>query len=145
MVFTGAQNTAFFEDANQMAIPHNTVLQLVTEGINVVNNLADFDKESFQQVATNLRRPPGGAVAFTFGAKSAKRLQAASNLVKFYQAIGRDPMAANIHWDPIVRNFEEQWKALSKKKEEDDPDTPLISKALPIIKWCESFKDHLHR
>ena len=84
MVFTAAQTTAFFKDATQMTIPHNTVFQLVTKGINTVDDLADFDKENLQQVATNLRRPPGGAVAFTFaGAKSAKRLLAASNLVKF--------------------------------------------------------------
>ena len=90
MVFTAAQTTAFFKAATQMTIPHNTVFQLVTKGINTVDDLADFDKENLQQVATNFRRPPGGAVAFTFGAKSEKRLLAASILVKFYQAIGRD-------------------------------------------------------
>ena len=26
----------------------------------------------------------------------------------------------------------------------DDPDTPVISKSLPIIKWTEAFADHLH-
>ena len=129
-----------------MAIPHATVVQLGTEGITTVDDLIDFDKENLQQVAQNLRRPPGAAaVPFTFGAKSSKRLLAASNLVRFYDAIGRDPTAANMRWITTVRNFEEQWKALSAKKDEDDPDTPLISKALPIIKWCESFKDHLHR
>ena len=33
MVLTGAQTTAFFEGADQMAIPNATVLQLVAEGI----------------------------------------------------------------------------------------------------------------
>ena len=128
-----------------MAIPHDTVTQLATEGITNVDNLAEFDKENLQQVASNLRRPPGGAAAFTFGAKSAKRLLAASNLVRFFNTIGRDLTAANMHWAPIICNFEEQWKALANKRDDDDPETPLISKALPIIKWCESFKDHLHR
>ena len=69
MVFTAAQTTAFFEDAGQMA-PHATVTQLLTEGIDSVDDLADFDKDNLSQVATNLRRPPGGVAAFTFGAKS---------------------------------------------------------------------------
>ena len=50
-----------------------------------------------------------------------------------------------MRWITVIRNFEEQWKALVKKRDEDEPETPLISKALPIIKWCEAFKDHLHR
>lgn len=32
-----------------------------------------------------------------------------------------------------------------KKKGEDDPDAPAISKELPIIKWVEAFRDHLNR
>ena len=144
MVITAAQTTSFFEDEDQMAIPHATVIQLQEEGITTVEDLGDFDKDNLDQVATNLRRPPGGVAAFTFGAKSQKRLLAASNLVKFYVAIGWDLMAANMQWNTTMCNFENQWKALVKKKEEDNPDTPLISKALPIIKWCEVFKDHLH-
>ena len=44
-----------------------------------------------------------------------------------------------------MKNFGEQWKALTNRKEEDDPDTPKISKALPVIKWVETFRDHLNR
>ena len=44
-----------------------------------------------------------------------------------------------------MRNFERQWHALENKKDETEPDTPKISKELPIIKWVEAFKDHLHR
>ena len=96
MVFTAAQTSAFFEDPDQMAIPHATVIQLSTEGIDNVDDLGDFDKDNLNQVATNLRRPPGGAAAFTFGAKSQKKLWAASNLVRFYDNIGRDLTAANM-------------------------------------------------
>ena len=145
MVFTTAQTTVFFENADQMAIPHDSVVQLVVEGISEVDDLRDFDKDNLDQVANNLRRPPGGAAAFPFGAKSQKRLLAAANMVRFYDTIGRDTSARNMMWSPIIRNFEEIWKALKQRKDDDDPDTPLISKALPIIKWCEAFKDHLHR
>ena len=97
MVLTGAQVTAFFEDADQMGIPNATVVQMQTEGITTVNDLADFDKDSLQQLADNLRRPGGrvpdpnpnaaaGATIptppFVFGAKSQKRLQVACDLVR---------------------------------------------------------------
>ena len=117
MVFTAAQTSAFFEDPDQMAIPHATVIQLSTEGIDNVDDLGDFDKDNLNQVATILRRPPGGVVTFTFGAKSQKTLLAASNLVRLYDNIGRDLTAAYMRWNPIMKNFEEQWKALIAKRE----------------------------
>ena len=85
MVLTAAQTTAFFEQPAQMGIPHATVVQLQVEGIAVVADLADFDKESLQQLADNLRKPagripdpnpgaaPGATIPtppFIFGAKS---------------------------------------------------------------------------
>ena len=145
MFFSAAQTTAFFEDLDHLAIPYATVIHLSTEGIDNVDNLGDFDKNNLNQVATNLRRPPESAAAFTFGAKSQKTLLAASNLVRLYDNIGRDLTAAYMRWNPIMKNFEEQWKALVAKRGDGYPETPLISKALPIIKWCEAFKDHLHR
>ena len=45
MVLTAAQTTAFFEDADQMALPNATVVQLVNEGINQVDDLSEFEKE----------------------------------------------------------------------------------------------------
>jgi hypothetical protein len=56
MVLTPAQTTAFFENGDQMGITHATVVQLATEGIMSVIDLADFDIESLQQ-SDNLRRP----------------------------------------------------------------------------------------
>ena len=85
MVLTAAQTTAFFEHADQMGIPHVTVVQLQAEGITSVSDLADFNKVSLQQLADNLRRPggrvpdpnpaaqPGSTIPtppFIFGAKS---------------------------------------------------------------------------
>ena len=59
MVLTVAQMTTFFEHVEQMGIPHATVVQLQSKGIDVVTDLADFDKDSLQQLADNLRRPGG--------------------------------------------------------------------------------------
>ena len=83
--------------------------------------------------------------AFTYGAKSQKRLTVACDLIRFYQSVGRDLTAANIQWNQVMSNFEIQWKALKDRKDEDDPDVPKISKALPIIKWTEAFQDFLNR
>ena len=83
--------------------------------------------------------------AFTYGAKSQKILTVACDLVTYYQTVGRDLTSANIQWNQVMSNFEIQWKALKDRKDEDDPDVPTITKALPIIKWTETFQDFLHR
>ena len=46
MVLTAAQTSTFFKHAEQMGIPHTTVVQLQSEGITLVDNLVDFDKDS---------------------------------------------------------------------------------------------------
>jgi predicted RecB family nuclease len=62
MPLTAAQTTAFFEDTAQMGIPNATVVQLQVEGITSVYDLADFDKDTVEQIAANLRRPAGRIV-----------------------------------------------------------------------------------
>ncbi len=144
MVLTNAQRTAFFQDANQLGIPAATFDQMANEGITSENDLVDFDEESIKQMAENLRRPAGGAGPFAFGAKSHKRLLVACDLMRYYQTTGRDATAANLQWTHVMKNFEIQWKALkARKKEDDDPEVPRISKSLPIMKWAESFPVYL--
>ena len=159
MVLTAGQTFAFFESPDQMGIPHTTMVQMQQEGIQSVADLADFEKQSLQQLADNLRKPGGRAdpdpnaalgatipmPAFTYGAKSQKRLTVACDLVRFYQTVGRDLTAANIQWNQVMSNFEIQWKALKDRKDEDDPDVPKITKALSIIKWTEAFQNFLNR
>ena len=157
MVLTVAQTTAFFEAADQMGIPHETRVQMEEEGIVTVEDLAEFDKDGLQRVADNLRRP-GGRIPdpdnagqtiptppFVFGAKSQMRLAVACDLVRYYQATGRDLTAANMMWTHVGKNFQTQFKALKAKAEEDPPDVPTITKALPPMKWAEAFKDFLSR
>ena len=129
MVLTAARMTTFFKHADQMGIPHVTVIQLCAEGIEAVADLADFDKESLQQLADNLRCPggcvpdpnpvaPAGATIptppFIFGAKSQKRIAVACNLVRFYATVGCNLTAAILQWNTIMKKFEVQWKALKK-------------------------------
>ena len=127
MVLTVAQRTTFFEHADQMGIPHATVLQLQSEGITLVSDLADFNKDSLQQLVDNLRRPggrvldpnpapqPGSSIPtppFVFGAKSQRRITVACDLVKYYTTVGRDLTEANLQWNTIMKNFNIQWTAL---------------------------------
>ena len=85
MVLTAAQTTAFLENPDQLGIPHETMVQIQREGIQMVADLADFEKQQLQQHADNLRKPggripdpnpntaPGATIptpAFTYGAKS---------------------------------------------------------------------------
>ena len=143
-----------------MGIPHTTVVQLQTEGITSISDLADFNKDSLQQLADNLRRPggcvldanptaqPGSTIPtppFIFGAKSQRRIAVACNLVKYYRTVGRELTAPNLQWNTVMKNFDIQWTALKEKKGEDSPETHKISKALPVIKWMEAFQDFLNR
>ena len=144
MVLTANQRAAFFEDGAQLGIPHATFVQMAQEGIQTEADLVDFDEESIKQMAENLRRPAPNAAGpvgpFAFGAKSHKRLLVACDLMRYYVATGRDPTAANLQWTHVMKNFEIQWKALKgRKKDEDDPEVPKITRALPIMKWTESF------
>ena len=52
---------------------------------------------------------------------------------------------ANIQWTNVVKNFDDQNKALEDKVKAEEPDVRRISKALPVIKWTEAFKNCLHR
>ena len=59
--------------------------------------------------------------------------------------MGHDLTAVNLHWTHVAKNFKTQWKALKSHKDEDNPDIPKITRALPIIKWTEAFQDFLHQ
>ena len=121
MVLTAAQMTAFFRDGDQMGIPQATVAQLQIEGIMTMSDLADFEKETMQEMVDNLRNPgervpdPNPAAAagatiptpsFVFGAKSQHRLTVACELVRYYNTIGRDLSAGNMRWSNVMKNVE---------------------------------------
>ena len=160
MVLTAAQTTTFFEQADQMGIPHATVLQLQSKGINLVSDLVDFNTTSLRQLADNLRCPggcvpvlnptaqPGSTIPtppFVFGAKSRRCIAVACDLVKYYVTVSHDLTATNLQWNTIMKNFDIQWTAPTEKKGDDSPETPKISKVLPVIKWTEAFQDFLNR
>jgi hypothetical protein len=81
-----AQMAQYFEGADQMAIPNGTVLELVNEGINTVDDLSEFDKDTIAQIIYNLCCPPADN-PFIFCAKSQKRLIIACELIRYYETI----------------------------------------------------------
>jgi hypothetical protein len=129
MILTAAQTALFFENAAQMVIRNATVVELVNEGINTVDDLLEFEKDTIAQIVYNLCRPPAGA-PHVFGGKSQKRLIVACELVRYSETTGRALTAANLQWTSVMKNFEIQWKALMDKKSKDEPKTPKISKSL---------------
>ena len=98
------------------------------------------DPSPLAAVGATIPTPP-----FIFGAKSQMRLKVAYDLIRYYDTTGRPLTATNIQWDPVMSRFKELWNALKIRRKADDPVTPKISKALPIIRWTEAFIDHLHR
>ena len=72
--------------------------------------------------------------SFVFGAKSQHRISAACEIVHYYNAVRHDITTANMQWTQVIKNFEDQWKALKGHKEDDEPDVLKISKSLSIIK-----------
>jgi hypothetical protein len=66
-------------------------------------------------------------------------------MVRYYGMVDRELSASNMRWEPVIKNFTQQWKALMDRKDGEDPEVPKISKTLSIIKWTEAFTDFLHR
>eukprot|EP00957_Ditylum_brightwellii_P191884 14607597-Ditylum_brightwellii.AAC.1 len=85
-----------------MAIPHNTIVHLVNEGISAVDDLEEFQKTDTKQIAANLRRPTvPGAPLLVLGAKSVKRMTAACKLIRYYMTVNRTITPGNIQWDTV--------------------------------------------
>ena len=57
MVFTVYLATAFLCAPNQMGLANNVRVALFDEGVVSVNNLAEFRKNHWHQVVTNLKYP----------------------------------------------------------------------------------------
>lgn len=50
----------------------------------------------------------------------------------------------NMLW-AVVQRFHEEWKAIVDKKKKEIPDTPKLTKGLPVHKWLESVRNHLNQ
>ena len=102
MVFTCALATAFFCATNHMGLVNNFRVALVDKGIVSINDLAEFRKNHWHQVVTNLKYPASltdpdndgqfiRAPTITLGAKSLECLKVASEAARYYEATGNPP------------------------------------------------------
>ena len=129
----------------------------MAEGIATVEDLEEFNDDDLKAVQDNLRKPAGTvpdsnnvsqrvpAPSYVLGAKSVKRWKVAAAAVHYYQTVGRDIDVTNMHYTNVLKNFGEQWDAISQKAKDDEPDIPKITRSLPIVRWTESFEDFLHQ
>ena len=155
-----AEINAFFTEQGQMALLNTTTLKLRDEGISTPGDLVYFEKDTIAMVVENLRKPgdripnpdptapPGSMIPrppYAMSAISQSRLLEATEIVKFYRAIGRPLDAGNMLYDPIIVDFTLQWKALKDRKKETVMEVPKVSKSLPIVKWTEAVDDFLSR
>lgn len=143
MVLTIAQVTLFFTEGTQMDIPAATFVYIQTQGIRTPDDLKDFTDNEIDDVVRACRRPPGNLPAFEFGAQSAKRLKVACKLVRFYELIGRNLTAANIQWDPHMREFEIAMKNLEDLKSKEPTIPTLVGTS--VMKWTDPFKAYLNQ
>ena len=49
-----------------------------------------------------------------------------------------------IQWEPITKNYKQEWEILVERKGNNVSDVPKTIKTLLIIKWMESFANFLH-
>ena len=95
MVFTVALATEFFCAPNQMGLLNNILVALDYKGIVSVNDLAEFCKNHWYQVVTNLKYPASfpdpdnngnfiRSPTITLVAKCLERLKLASEAGRYY-------------------------------------------------------------
>ena len=151
MVFTGAQQTAFYQEVAQMGLSHRTRIHLQGEGIDHPEDLAEFiKKETWDQIVENCKRPPqipdpaggGGLInqqSFQLPARSLMRLKVAAKVALYYRNTARAMTAANMTWVRL-NNFQlEMESLLDRKKANDDLTMPIISKTLSITAFFEAY------
>ena len=154
--------TFFFTSTKQMDVTKETLIQLSHKGIKKVEDLAEFSKENWKQVADSLKRP-GGRMAnpnkepgdgnpltvtqtpYLFGVRTQKRLLEASELMRYYTTIGRKLTVLNTVYATVIRSFTQQWAGLKDRKRQTDPVVPKMTAELPIMRWADVFDDFLSR
>ena len=143
MVITNAQNTAFFTNDVQMAIPPGIFDPFLNQqGITTVDSLKEFNDGMLDDIHKHITRhgPPNDI----FSALSLSRLKTAASAVRFYLATGRTLSAVCMRWSDTLIMYREEREALKIAQEREDPKVPCVSKALPIMKWLTAFRSVIH-
>jgi len=138
------------------------VLRMTYEGVTDFAALLDFDRDSIEALAKACEKTIPAVVADPANGISAenqvpganvssiaiRRLVIAMHAVKYYDAVGRVPTTASMHYKDVLTGFKVDHEAYTLLKKQDEPDAPVVSdkdKEKKIIKWIPLFEDALSR
>ena len=153
MAFVAGSITAFFEELGQMGLSAHTRLTVAAKGIVAAGDLSEFTKDGLETMFQNLRKPPETLVVpmnagmpitnhpgiltkvqpCVIPAKSKMWLLVALKIEKYYKMTQYHLTPVNMSW-AILKNFEEQWNKLIKKKEGAAPPVPKLAEGLHLPK-----------
>ena len=134
-----------------MGLKHRTrVSSLDVEGIENVDDLADWDDKDWDQWASNCKKPdriqdPNNAanliaqVPFPLSVKSLKRLKIPSKLIRYYKLVSVPLTVINIKWN-FMDNFEIQRKSMVDKSKQTKPEITKLSHNSTVSNWDDSIR-----
>ncbi len=169
MAFNNQTTTSFWENEPQMGLSDVQRRRLANEGLRTIEDFFDFKADQIDQAIKNMKtsvpdvlpipeqRDENGTIVRAgiegirgippclVPAKCVLRLKVASIAYHYYLDTGRTPTPANMNYTLVLRGFYEEYEAIDKMSEADSPSVPQLSKNMTVIRWVESFKDHLSR
>eukprot|EP00957_Ditylum_brightwellii_P028418 2145755-Ditylum_brightwellii.AAC.1 len=144
-----------------MKVAKETLEALKKEGIQEAEDLAEFTKETWKQVADNLKCPGSQMknpdkeadknhvtvpqTPYLFGAKTQKRLLEASKLMRYYETVGCCVTVSNTVYKTVIKSFTNQWTRLKDWTQQTQPVVPKITVELPVMQWTDVFDNFFHR
>ncbi len=138
-----------------MGLSDRTCVKMETEGLTLPEDFADFsEKEDLDALYRTLLKPAkttvgAGANAqlrevaqYEIPTRSQIRLHVARKMMVYYAMVGRSVEADDLLW-PVMKSFNEQWKALLEKKAADAGAPPKLDKNKLVHRWMEQAEQYL--
>ena len=136
-----------------MGLTDLTRAQLVVKGVDNADELSDWEDDDWDQFYLSCRRPGQilnannnliNQAPFIIPVRSLKRLKEASNIVHYYNDIGRALTPANMRYQ-VISNFQVQCKAIEARFKEPTPDVPRLTKGSTVPQWADSSRVFLSK
>jgi hypothetical protein len=159
---TAVRRRTFFTDVCGLSMACYTALGTL-EGITMPSEIHEFKNKDWDQVASNLRRPPeqfvppipaaAGAPAvagiwarqapFPLSAMSLKKLKASSEAARYYRSIDRTLTVENMQWDVITEYFQAYQSIVDQKDNEGSLSIPKLAKNnMKVTRWSETARNY---
>lgn len=136
VVITAAAMTAFWTGETQMRLDRQVRQALELDGIETFESLADYEKADLLAIKKSIDRD--GDIPH-FGHDSFQRLCTACEASRHWKLVGREITAEMMHYNNILRLFEQDWKTIVALEDRTEPEVPTISRSLPPLKWAPAF------